>query len=405
MSGTSRAGSYRCVLRLPRARRVFAVGLVGRSAYGVLPLPLLFTFQAASGSFATAGLAMALFGAATITMPLKSRAVDRLGARTALPSMAVGLAGILVVIAVLAARQGRLPGTLCCGLALAAGVLAPPLGPAMRMRWRDLCAGTALVPTAYALDAVCEEGLYLLAPAAAGGVLAIAAAWVPLLVAAGLIVIGTVGMSRRSPPASASGPTAKRPVLGPIRHRALLHIVACVGVLGLGTALIETALAGFASAHGTLGLAGYLQACLALGSLLGGSAYGRRAAPANRSWQRRIGLCLAGVALAAFALCATTTIWLMALLLTAGGLTISPAFVIAYLAADRAVSRAERTEANTWINTANNIAASLGTAIAAAMLAHHSAQRVFLLAAALLTASALVIVTSSRNPQAGSEVE
>jgi hypothetical protein len=62
MPGTDIAGSYADLLRRPAVARTFAPALVGRLAYGVLPLSLLFTVQHATGSYAIAATAMALNG-------------------------------------------------------------------------------------------------------------------------------------------------------------------------------------------------------------------------------------------------------------------------------------------------------------------------------------------------------
>ena len=73
MSRATRAGSYRDVLLLPSALRTFVPALAGRLAYGVFPLATLFAVHQATGSYATAGLAVAAFGLASITLPAKAR--------------------------------------------------------------------------------------------------------------------------------------------------------------------------------------------------------------------------------------------------------------------------------------------------------------------------------------------
>lgn len=71
---TTRAGSYRTLLAYPVVARTFALALVGRLGYAVLPLPLtfLFTVRQTTGSFAGAATAMAVFGSTTIVLPLQA---------------------------------------------------------------------------------------------------------------------------------------------------------------------------------------------------------------------------------------------------------------------------------------------------------------------------------------------
>ena len=51
------------MLTLPNVPLTFLSALVGRSAYALVILPLLFAVQATTGSVATAGIAVAVYGA------------------------------------------------------------------------------------------------------------------------------------------------------------------------------------------------------------------------------------------------------------------------------------------------------------------------------------------------------
>src|ERR1700712_1531288 len=95
MPRAARAGSYRAVLGLPFALRTFVPALGGRLAYGLLPLATLFTILDATGSYATAGVALGLFGLTSVLMPAKARLIDRFGHRRTLPPLAVLCAAAL----------------------------------------------------------------------------------------------------------------------------------------------------------------------------------------------------------------------------------------------------------------------------------------------------------------------
>ena len=67
MSSTSVARpSYAAVLRIPHARRTFAAALLGRLSYGVAPLSVMLAVTRASGSYAVAGVVMALFSGTSV---------------------------------------------------------------------------------------------------------------------------------------------------------------------------------------------------------------------------------------------------------------------------------------------------------------------------------------------------
>lgn len=157
MPGTIRAGSYRDVLLLPQALRTFVPALFGRLSYGLLSLSALFTIQQSTNSFATAGTALAAFGLASLSMPLKARLVDRFSQRRVLPPLALLCALGLALTA--SARTTN--AALLVVLVGVTGLVAPPLGPSMRATWRLLTDGSELKQRAYALDAICEESLYL----------------------------------------------------------------------------------------------------------------------------------------------------------------------------------------------------------------------------------------------------
>src|SRR6059058_4372190 len=95
MTGVHDAGSTRLLLAAPSVRRAFALALLGRLAYGVLPLCFLFTVRTATGSFAVAAAASAALGLATSAMPIQARLVDRHGQRRVLPLYAVAHASLL----------------------------------------------------------------------------------------------------------------------------------------------------------------------------------------------------------------------------------------------------------------------------------------------------------------------
>jgi len=196
LSSTSDAGSYRAVLALPYAAPTFGAALVGRLSYGLLPLSVLFTVQQSTGSFATAGGVVAVFGLTSILLPLKSRLVDHHGQASVLAPLALLCAGALATMAFLA-WSGSAPApapAAYLALGIVAGLGAPPLGPAMRSTWRTITDGSSLKQRAYSLDSVCEESLYLICPLLVGVILSVASPPAALLAAASLMLVGTLGM-------------------------------------------------------------------------------------------------------------------------------------------------------------------------------------------------------------------
>lgn len=363
MSRTVRAGSYRAVLALPYAMPTFAAALVGRLAYGLLPLSLLFTVRHATGSFATAGAAVALFGVTSVLMPLKSRLVDRYGQPRVLLPLAGACAATLAAVAVLGASDAA-PAAAYPVLGAAAGLAAPPLGPAMRSIWRTLTDDTTLKPRAYGLDSVCEESLYLLGPILVATILGVGPA-AALGVTAALLVAGTIAMVSMPPGRTAGAAAASRAERmgpGPLRAPGFAATAFAVLAVAVGVSIAFTSIAARAQRHGVPEAAGYLEAAIAAGSVAGGLWWGRRAHRRSRS-THLAGLA-AYLAVGIGAAGATDDLRVLGVVLAVTGAAIAPLFVVAYLASDDLAPPRRRTEASTWVNTANNVGSAAGVSVA-----------------------------------------
>jgi MFS family permease len=377
------SGGYRAVLRLPHALRTFLPALVGRFAYALLPLSLLFTVQAATGSFTVAGLAVAAYGLASLLLPVKARLIDRRGQRLVVPILAAGAALPLALVAAMPDANA----VLSVGCAVLAGVSAPPLGPAMRSTWRRITRGSTLTERAYALDSICEEALYLAGPLLVGVLMTVWAPRVALFSVAVLLVVGAWGMVQAPPAATErteapDGGRALRFDVGPLADPGLRVVVAAVFATAVGLSLTYTSVAATAAAQGRIGAAGYVEAAIGLGSVLGGFLWGRRKHPARRSAQFA-GLIVplaCGMLVAAL----TTNLLVLGVVLAVAGLTIAPLFVVSYVAADALAAEYHRTEASTWVNTANNLGSAAGATIAGVLADHVHTRWGFLSAAALL---------------------
>jgi MFS family permease len=390
MSGVTDAGSTRLLLAGPAVARTFACALLGRLAYGVLPLCFLFTVRDATGSFAIAATCSATLGLATLVMPVQARLLDRLGQHRVLPVAASCWSGLLVGAVALA--QGHHPTLVWLVLSLLLGLCGPLLGPSMRAQWREIAPEGPQRRRAYALDSVGEESLYLVGPIVAGAVLAVGPAWAGLLVAAGLVWCGTLALvvSPRRPAALAvvAAPASRR--TGPA---GLSGLVLALLLFGAGSAATFVGIAALADRAGRPGLAGPVEAALAVGAVTGGLLWARhgRSHPAGRV----LALLVAVLALAQLTVALTGGLLVAAVVLAVGGLATSPVFVVAYAAVDERVPAGRRTEMSTWVNVGVNSGGALGTA-GAGLLAGGGAALPFVLAAGLSAGAAGVALAWGR---------
>jgi MFS family permease len=367
MTRRTPAVTYRAVLRSPGVPHAFASAGLGRLSYTTAPLSLLLATQHATRSFAAAGLALGVFGAASAVAPAKSRLVDRHGRRRILPVVAAVYAADLLGTAA-AAAAGVTAVALFIGTAALAGLTAPPLGPAMRAVWAELMPAPAWRQRAYSLDTVVEEVFFALGPVLVGVIVAVWDAPLALALTAILVLVGTIGLASAPGGRPAPIPSPYR-LVGPLRDRGFPVLLGLMFGIGLGLGPIDVAVAARAEQAGRPAAAGYLLAALSIGSAAGGLAWGRREHRGAAATQLR--WLIGAMALALSAAWAAPTLPLLGLLLAALGTAVAPAFVVAYLAADALVPQERRTEASTWINTANNMGVALGAA-GAGLIADHA---------------------------------
>ncbi|MFE4372489.1 MFS transporter [Streptomyces sp. NPDC056835] len=366
--------SYAAVLRTPHAARAFGAALLGRLSYGTVPLSLVLAVKDASGSFAVAGTAMALFSATSVLLsPARAALIDRYGPRRALVPMAALYAVLLAVLAFVTrepAGQGGAgtSGALLGVLAALAGACTPPLGPTMRTLWGQLLPDRRMLQRAYSLDGVAEELLFVAGPLLVGVLVAYADPAAGVAAGAVLVLVGTVGLALSPIPfpvrTAESGPVRRKdgrkraPGSGPRGLRQPVLAAAGVGLCLGGLDLLAIA---FTEEQHRPGAVAWVLAALSAGSAVGGLANGAI------SWRsaartRLAVICAAlGVSLAAAGL--APNVYALGAAAAVAGLFVAPALTTAYLIADEAAAPGARTRAGAWVNTAVNAGSSGGTAL------------------------------------------
>lgn len=366
------APSYRRVLRVPGAARLYAASLWGRLSYGTVFLALMLAITGTTGSYTLAGACSALFAlASTGLAALRAGFVDRHGARRALPPMAALYASLLATLAVATWRPGTPKSSLLL-LCMAAGACTPPLGPTMRSLWAGLIDDPPLRRRAFALDTVSEEVLYVTGPLLAGGL----AAWINpaagLALSALLVLTGTFALAKLLPGRDPASPAAapRRASRGPRPRRPRIDLLTGAVPISAATGSTLAALSlltvAYAQRHHNPDSVAWVEAAQSVGSALGGLAYGavRWRLSARR---QMLGLaCALGFVVAAAG--TASGIWLLAVVVGVSGLFVSPTITMTYVVADEAASAERRIQSGTLVNSAYNAGSSLGSSGAGLLL-------------------------------------
>lgn len=267
---------YRRVLTLPGAARFTAAGFVARLPISMNGLGIVLLISATTGSYTLAGLVSGAYLLLTaVGAPLSSRLADRYGqGRMLRPMLAVHA---VATVALLLAGRLAAPAPVLLVSAALAGLTMPVVGSLVRARWAGLLHKRdegARVHTAFALEAVVDEVIFVVGPLLVTVLDTQLTAGAGLGTALGLALVGgyvlaALRATEPVPDPDAAGAAGARP-------RALWLI--CVVFVAIGAVFggLDVAVVGFADERGSRAAAGIVLASVALGSMVSGLAYGSR---------------------------------------------------------------------------------------------------------------------------------
>lgn len=352
---------YADALRQPGAAVFSAAGLVARLPMSMLGLGMVLLVSSTTGSYGLAGAVSAagVVGSALMA-PVQARTADRVGQhRLLLPLVGCH---VILLTAFLVAVERDAPAAVLVVAAAAAGATLPQFGAMVRARWARLLRGTPRLHTAYALESVLDEVVFVVGPVLvtvlATGVHRLAGLGTTLLLTAGGGL--ALALQRRTQPAPhRPAPGVDRAAL-PVAALAVLvgAFVFMGGVFGS----VELVVVAVSEDLGRRSASGLVLAAFATGSLLAGVVVGarrQRTAP----WRRFL-LGQAALGLAMLPLPFARSLWLLAALVFVAGFAISPTLITGFSLVESTVPVARLTEGLAWVGTALGAGVALGAALA-----------------------------------------
>jgi MFS family permease len=395
--------------RLPSARLLIAMGIFGRLPAGVAPLALLLLVVGHTGSYTLGGAAVGVYGVATaVVAPLLGRFADRRGFTPVL--VLTGLGYPLAVSGLVAVVVTDAPRALIFPAAIAAGGLLPLLTSSLRAIWTDITdrvGDDGVRQTAFALDAIAMEVVWIFGPVLVAGVVVVASPAFALVGAAVAGLIGSLAIaaskpSRRWRPRPMPVGTRRR---NPLRARGMAPVLVASFALLFGTGSLEAAIPAFSAGHGVPAISGVLLAVWGVGSALGGLWFGSRRFRESPLGQYRWALLACAVGMTPLAFLGNA--WLIGVVLFVGGSAIAPAITMQNsLVADLAPT-GSLTEAFTWLTTVTFTAVAGGTAVGGVLVDHPGGVPIAFGLAAVTALVAWLVVSlpgiSLRRPTPGRE--
>ncbi len=387
--------TYRRILAVPGAALFSSTALVARLPISMMSLGIVLLVESATDSYGLAGSVAAAYLLANGGFAiLQGRLIDRLGQARVLRTAIAVFAGALGLF--MWSVQADWPIALAYLLAVVSGASLPSVGSCVRARWSRALTSPNDLQTAFALEAVADETVYMVGPIL---VTVLATVVHPLAGLTSALVFGLAGtlafaaQRRTEPPAHPRGSTpGPRPGM-PWRTVIPLGLVsAALGTL-FGAAEVSTV--AFAEEQGNQGYAGLLLALWAAGSLIAGLLTGAvhwRRGPDLRVRWGALGMMAAMVPLGFIG-----SVPLMGLALFVAGFAIAPTLIATMSLTEKVVPPARLTEGMAIMQTGVVAGVAPGATIAGVVIDAGGASPAYLVAAAAGLVAALAAQSLPRG--------
>jgi MFS family permease len=380
---------YRSVLRVPGCARVLATALLARLPQGMSSLAILLLVRETTHSYPAAGVAVGGYAlACAAAVPSQGRLVDRFGrGRVLLPA---AVAQALALIALVVVAHGHGGAVELVTLAVVAGAMQPAIAPSVRSLLGEMLTEPATRETAYALESVIQELIWIAGPLVVALVITLVSPSGAVLVSAGVCVIGTtlfVSSPRVRAGAAARPAGRHRSAVASPELRAMLGPVA---MMGAAIGLIDVGIPSLALHDGSRASTGLLLALWSVGSLAGGLWYGGVTWRLSLSDRYRWLLTAAVACVVPLVFARTIPEGMVASLLA--GVTIAPVFSCQYALVGRSVRHGSETEAFTWVAAALMLGISAGSALSGVLIGGIGVSVPFVAACAAMAVAALAAV-------------
>jgi MFS family permease len=390
--------SYRRILGLPGTLLFSATGMVARLPMSMASLGIVLLVSTATGSYGLAGSVSAAYLIANGAFAIaQGRLLDRLGQSRVLP-VAVAVFGAALAL-LMWSVQTEWPVAFSYLLAAVSGAALPAVGSCVRARWSHVLRSPDELQTAFALEAVVDESVFMVGPIL---VTVLATAWHPVAGLTAALVAGVAGtmflaaQRATEPPAHPRREaTARRPGMPWATVVPLAVVCAALGTL-FGAAEVTTV--AFAEELRNKGLAGPLLALWALGSLIAGLVTG--ALHFRRGPDHRVRWGSAAMMAAMLPLGLIGSVPLMGAALFVAGFAIAPTLIATMSLTEKTVPHARLTEGMAIMHTGIVAGVAPGATLAGVVIDAYGASPAYLVAAGAGLVSALAAQAIPRSPSA-----
>jgi predicted MFS family arabinose efflux permease len=399
------SAGYVDLLRRRGAATFVAAGFVGRLPLSMVSLGIVLLVTGVGDSYATAGAMAAAYALATAFIaPLGARWMDRAGQARVLPVLAAGQS-VSLILFTLTADLGA-PLVLQFVMLVVAGGCAPNVGSAIRARWAGLLQGSPALRSAFALEAVVDEVVFIVGPPLVTTLAVQIGQSFALFVCVALLLGGCVWLSvlhatqpEPRPPTSSHG---RQPLIS----GGFLIVVGVLVLMGGIFGSFEVTTVAFASFLGRPELTGLVLALYAFGSLLSGLVLGMVHLTARLDRQMFVFTAVLAVVTLPLPLVAHIVPLMIAAFLA--GMAVSPVLIVTVTIVEHLVPAERLTEALTMATSGIAVGLAVAAPVSGALVdtvGAHSGY--FFMAGCAVTAFLLTAATlpvMARSPLGGAQL-
>ena len=385
---------YVDLLRRPGTLRFSAAGFVQRLPMAMLGLGVILFLTLQGESYALAGAVSAVGALASAAIgPFLSRYIDRYTQHRVLPwavSFSVAMQIVFVALVLLDAPVWTWFASFALGEAF-----VPNVGSLIRARWAHVLPLATDVRTAFALESVLDEVVFVAGPPVAT---LLAVSWEPWgAIAASIVVliIGTVLLvPQRATEPPAAGP-GHREGRAAIRYAGVPLVFGVFILLGGVFGSFEVTTVAFAAEHDARGWTGLLLAIYAFGSGVAGLVLG--SLHPRLPLHRQLRWALVGLAVVSLPFPFVGSALLLGALCLVAGLAVAPSLITGFALVERLVPAQRLTEGLTVAMAGLTVGFAFATTLSGILIDARgaSAAYVVLTVCALLAAALTVAGTRS----------
>lgn len=369
-------GQYVRVLRFPGALLFSLTGLFARLQLSMASMGATLLVVAERDSYSLAAQITAVYAVSgAVISPLVSRRIDQYGQHRVVPlQLAVHVPAILGLILV-TTLDGLTP--LLFVLAFAAGASQLSVGSLIRARWSKIYTGTPQLRTAFAMESLIDEVVFIAGPPLATVLALQVFPSAALLFATAVLTVGcTVLVLQRSTQPLPSGQPSSATGGNALRLPGVAGVAGIFVLLGGVFGSFELTTIGFAQEKGVAGYTGLLLAMYSIGSLIAGFAFGARTFRTPLPGQLLAAAALLAVVSAPLALMSTP--WLLGAAAFVAGFAVAPVLISGMSVIEHIVPGRRLTESMTWVSGGLSVGLAGGLLLAGAIVDSMSAATAYL---------------------------